>query len=137
MPAAEFFRGLFETAIGPQDVLTEIRIPKLGASRGWSYLKFNRRAQDWATVGVAAVLRRDNGKVEEAAVALTNMGLTPLRAKAVEQALEGSSTDDAAAAAEKADDGTSPPSDTNASADYRRQLARVLTRRALEEALSR
>jgi carbon-monoxide dehydrogenase medium subunit len=137
VPAAEFFRGLFETALGPLDILMEIRIPKLGASRGWSYLKFNRRAQDWATVGVAAVLRRDNGKVEEAAVALTNMGLTPLRAKTVEQALEGSSTDDAAVAAETADDGTSPPSDTNASADYRRQLARVLTRRALEEALSR
>ena len=74
LPAADFFRGLWETAIGPQDVLMEIRIPKLGASRGWSYLKFNRRAQDWATVGVAVVLRRDNGKVEEAAVALTNMG---------------------------------------------------------------
>jgi aerobic carbon-monoxide dehydrogenase medium subunit len=137
VPAAEFFRGLFETALGPQDILTELRIPKLGAWKGWSYLKFNRRAQDWATVGVAAVLRRDNGTIEEACVALTNMGLTPLRAKAVEEALAGSSADDAAAAAEKADDGTSPPSDTNASADYRRQLARVLTRRALEEALSR
>ena len=137
VPAAEFFRGLFETALGPQDILTEIRVPKLGAWKGWSYQKFNRRAQDWATVGVAAVLRRDNGTIEEAAVALTNMGLTPLRAKAVEEALAGSSADDAAAAAEKADDGTSPPSDTNASADYRRQLARVLTRRALEEALSR
>jgi carbon-monoxide dehydrogenase medium subunit len=137
VPAAEFFRGLFETALGPQDILTEIRIPKLGAWKGWSYLKFNRRAQDWATVGVATVLRRDNGTIEEACVALTNMGLTPLRAKAVEEALAGSSADDAAAAAEKADDGTSPPSDTNASADYRRQLARVLTRRALEEALSR
>jgi carbon-monoxide dehydrogenase medium subunit len=137
VPAAEFFRGLFETALGPQDILTEIRVPKLGAWKGWSYQKFNRRAQDWATVGVAAVLRRDNGTIEEAAVALTNMGLTPLRAKAVEQALAGSSADDAAAAAEQADDGTSPPSDTNASADYRRQLARVLTRRALEEALSR
>jgi aerobic carbon-monoxide dehydrogenase medium subunit len=137
VPAAEFFRGLFETALGPQDILTEIRIPKLGAWKGWSYLKFNRRAQDWATVGVATVLRRDNGTIEEACVALTNMGLTPLRAKAVEEALAGSSADDAAAAAEKADDGTNPPSDTNASADYRRQLARVLTRRALEEALSR
>jgi carbon-monoxide dehydrogenase medium subunit len=137
VPAAEFFRGLFETALGPQDILTEIRIPKLGAWKGWSYLKFNRRAQDWATVGVATVLRRDNGTIEEACVALTNMGLTPLRAKAVEEALAGSSADDAAAAAEKADDGTSPPSDTNASADYRRELARVLTRRALEEALSR
>jgi aerobic carbon-monoxide dehydrogenase medium subunit len=137
VPAAEFFRGLFETALGPQDILTEIRIPKLGAWKGWSYQKFNRRAQDWATVGVAAVLRRDNGTIAEACVALTNMGLTPLRAKAVEEALAGSSADDAAAAAEKADDATSPPSDTNASADYRRELARVLTRRALEEALSR
>jgi carbon-monoxide dehydrogenase medium subunit len=135
--AGEFFRGLFETALGPQDVLTEIRIPKLGASRGWSYLKFNRRAQDWATVGVAAVVKRDNGAIEEASVALTNMGLTPIRAKAVEESLSGSSADSVADAAQRADEGTSPPSDTNASADYRRELARVLTRRALEEALSR
>jgi len=137
VPAVDFFRGLFETALGPQDMLTEIRIPKLGSWTGWSYLKFNRRAQDWATVGVAALVRRDNGKVEQASVALTNMGLTPLRATAVEDALAGSSADDAAAAAEKADEGASPPSDTNASADYRRELSRVLTRRALEEALSR
>jgi aerobic carbon-monoxide dehydrogenase medium subunit len=137
VPAADFFRGLFETALGPQDMLTEIRIPKLGNWTGWSYLKFNRRAQDWATVGVAALVRRDNGKVEQASIALTNMGLTPLRATAVEDALAGSSADDAAAAAEKADEGASPPSDTNASGDYRRELSRVLTRRALEEALSR
>ena len=137
VPAADFFRGLFETALGPQDMLTEIRIPKLGSWTGWSYLKFNRRAQDWATVGVAALVRRDNGKVEQASVALTNMGLTPLRATAVEDALAGSSADDAAAAAEKAHEGANPPSDTNASADYRRELSRVLTRRALEEALSR
>jgi carbon-monoxide dehydrogenase medium subunit len=137
IPAADFFRSLFETALGPQDVLTEIRIPKLGGPTGWSYLKFTRRAQDWATVGVAAVLRRDNGTVEEAAVALTNMGLTPVRAKAVEEALAGSSPDAVDTAAEQAGEGTSPPSDTNASADFRRELARVLTRRALEEALSR
>jgi carbon-monoxide dehydrogenase medium subunit len=137
VPAADFFRGLFETALGPQDMLTEIRIPKLGSWTGWSYLKFNRRAQDWATVGVAALVRHDNGKVEQASIALTNMGLTPLRATAVEDALAGSSADDAAVAAEKADEGASPPSDTNASGDYRRELSRVLTRRALEEALSR
>ncbi len=136
-PAGDFFRGLWETAIGPRDMLTEIRVPKLGSWTGWSYVKFNRRAQDWATVGVAALVKRGNGKVEQASVALTNMGLTPLRAKAVEDALAGSSADDAAAAAEKADEGASPPSDTNASADYRRELSRVLTRRALEEALSR
>ena len=137
VPAVDFFRGLLETALGAQDILTEIRVPKLGTWKGWSYVKFNRRAQDWATVGVAAVLRRENGTVEEASVALTNMGLTPIRARAVEEALSGSSTDSVAAAAQKADEGSSPPSDTNASADFRRELARVLTRRALEEALSR
>jgi carbon-monoxide dehydrogenase medium subunit len=135
--AADFFRSLFETALGPQDVVTEIRLPKLGTWKGWSYLKFNRRAQDWATVGVAAVVRRENGTIEDAAVALTNMGSTPLRARGVEQALVGASADSAATAAEHAADDTSPPSDTNASADFRRHLARVLTRRALEEALAR
>ena len=135
--ANDFFRSLFETALGPQDVVTEIRVPKLGTGRGWSYLKFNRRAQDWATVGVAAVVRHENGTIEEAAVALTNMGSTPFRARAVEQALVGASADSVATAAEHAADDTSPPSDTNASADFRRHLARVLTRRALEEALAR
>jgi carbon-monoxide dehydrogenase medium subunit len=134
--ATDFFRGLFETALGSQDVITEIRVPKLGTWKGWSYLKFNRRAQDWATVGVAAVIRRENGTVEDVAVALTNMGTTPQRARAVEQALVGASADSAASAAEHAADDTSPPSDTNASADFRRHLARVLTRRALEEALA-
>jgi carbon-monoxide dehydrogenase medium subunit len=125
--AAEFFRGVFETALGPQDVLTEIRVPKLGGA-GWSYQKFVRRAQDWATVGVAAVVR--NGG---AAVALTNMGATPLRATAVEGAYSG----DAAAAAEAAAEGTEPTDEVSASADFKRHLARVLVRRALEEAISR
>jgi aerobic carbon-monoxide dehydrogenase medium subunit len=135
--ATDFFQSLLETALGPQDVLTEIRVPKLVASNGWSYVKFSRRSQDWATVGVAALVRRENGTVENAAVALTNMGSTPLRARAVEQALAGGSADSAASAAEHAADDTSPPSDTNGSADFRRHLARVLTRRALEEALAR
>jgi carbon-monoxide dehydrogenase medium subunit len=126
--AGDFFRGVFETALGPQDVLTEIRVPKL--DRGWAYEKFHRRAQDWAIVGVAAAAR--NGG---AAVALTNMGPTPVRAQAVEDALAGGA--DAAAAAEHAGEGTAPPSDTNASEDFRRHLAKVLTRRALEEALGR
>ncbi len=125
--AGDFFRGVFETALGPQDVLTEIRVPAL--SGGWSYLKFRRRSQDWATVGVAAV--QDDGG---ARVALTSMGATPLRASAVEQALAGGS--DAASAAEQAAEGTSPPSDTAGSADYRRHLATVLVRRALEQALA-
>jgi len=121
--ASDFFTGFLETALSPEEVLTEIRVPKTGT--GGAYVKFNRRAQDWATVAAAAV--RVNGGVH---VALTNMGATPLRAAAVEQALAGGA--DAAAAAEKADEGTSPPSDTNGSADYRRHLAKVLTRRALE-----
>jgi len=136
IPAGEFFRGFFETALGPQDVVTEIRVPKLGTA-GWSYQKFTRRAQDWATVGVAAVTRRDDGTIAEAAIALTNMGPTPIRARAVEGALAGASVDSLATAAELADEGTNPPSDTNANAEYRRHLARVLVRRAVEEALAR
>jgi aerobic carbon-monoxide dehydrogenase medium subunit len=128
IPAAEFFTGVFETALGPQDVLTEIRVPAI--SGGWSYLKFSRRAQDWATVGVAAVAANGAAKV-----GLVSMGATPLRAAAVEQALAGGA--DPAAAAEHADEGTEPASDVAGSADYRRHLARVLTRRALEQALAR
>jgi len=126
--ANEFFTGLFETALGPTDLLTEIRVPKLKG--GWSYQKFHHRAQDWAIVGVAAVQR--NGK---ASVALTNMAEVPLRASGVEQAL--ASGNDAAAAAEEAAENTSPPSDPFGSADYRRALAKVLTRRALQEAMGR
>jgi len=120
IPAREFFRGVFESALDPGELVTEVRVP---AATG-TYVKFHRRAQDWATVGVAAV--RDNGSVR---IALTNMGATPLRAAGVEEAL--ASGTDAAAAAERADEGTEPPSDTNGSADYRRQLARVLVRDAL------
>ena len=126
--ANEFFTGLFETALGPTELLTEIRVPKL--TGGWSYQKFHHRAQDWAIVGVAAVQR--NGK---ASVALTNMAEVPLRASGVEQAL--ASGNDAAAAAEEAAENTSPPSDPFGSADYRRALAKVLTRRALQEAMGR
>jgi aerobic carbon-monoxide dehydrogenase medium subunit len=122
VPAAEFFHGVYETALGPQEMLVEIRVPK-GTSG--TYLKFVRRAQDWATVGAAAVR---NGGVR---VALTNMGATPLRAAGVEEALAGGA--DAAAAAERAAEGTSPVDDTAASADYRRHLAQVLVRRALQE----
>jgi carbon-monoxide dehydrogenase medium subunit len=115
-------------------VLTEIRVPKLGPS-GWSYLKFTRRAQDWATVGVAAVVRRSNGTIEDRAIALTNMGPTPVRARAAEEALR--TAGDVAAAAEAVAAESDPPSDTSGSADYRRHLATVLARRALEEAISR
>jgi aerobic carbon-monoxide dehydrogenase medium subunit len=128
LPVAESFGGFLQTALDPQEVLTEIRVPKTGDG-GWAYEKFNRRAQDWATVAVAAV--RMNGGAH---VALTNMGATALRAAGVEEALAGGV--DPAAAAERAAEGTSPPSDHNASGEYREHLARVLTRRALEQALS-
>jgi aerobic carbon-monoxide dehydrogenase medium subunit len=125
--AADFFTGVFETALGEQDVLTEIRVPSTGA--GWAYLKFARRKQDWATVAVAAVASNGGARV-----GLVSMGGTPLRAKAVEEALAGGASP--AEAAEKADEGTEPSSDVAGSADYRRHLARVLTRRALEQALA-
>jgi carbon-monoxide dehydrogenase medium subunit len=134
IPAAEFFRGVFETALGPQDVLTEIRVAKLGAA-GWSYLKFTRRAQDWATVGVAAVVRRSNGTIDDAAIALTNMGATPLRARSAETAL--TSVDDIGVSAASVAAETDPPTDTGGSGEYRRHLAEVLARRALEEAIVR
>jgi carbon-monoxide dehydrogenase medium subunit len=124
--AKDFFAGLFTSALEPNEVLTEIRVPKTSA--GWSYLKFHRRSQDWALVGVAAV--RMNGGAH---VALTNMGDTPIRASAVEQALSGGS--DPAAASTSAAEGTAPPSDAFGSAEYRRELSKVLVKRALEEAM--
>ncbi len=132
--AGEFFTGVFQTAVGQGELLTEIRVPKLGDSTGWSYLKYHRRAQDWATVGVAALVRRDDGNPVAASVALTNMGGTPLRAVAVEDAVAGGAS--AADAAAHAAEGTAPSSDTAASAEFRMHLARVLTQRALAEALA-
>ncbi|HXM58013.1 MAG TPA: xanthine dehydrogenase family protein subunit M [Candidatus Dormibacteraeota bacterium] len=123
IPAAEFFRSFFESALAPDEVLTEVRIPKV-AGRPWAFEKFNVRAQDWAIVGVAAQ-RLDRGT----SVALVNMGQTPLRAAETEAALAGGAPPSDAAAV--ADQGTEPPSDLNASAEYRRHLARVLVGRAL------
>jgi carbon-monoxide dehydrogenase medium subunit len=114
--AGDFFKGLFEVDLSPQEILTEIRVPKLQGA-GWSYQKFHARAQDWAVVGVAAVVRRSNGSIGSAQVGLTTMGETPLRATAVEQALASGA--DVAAAAQEADRDTSPPSDPMGSADYR------------------
>ena len=121
--ADDFFRGFLETALAPDEVITEVRVPKTGDA-SWAFEKFNRRAQDWAIVGVAAVGGDRPG------VALVNMADTPVRASAVEAALlSGASTADAAA---HAGDDTEPPSDLNASPDYRRHLARVLVGRALD-----
>jgi carbon-monoxide dehydrogenase medium subunit len=123
--ADEFFKGFLETALAPEEILTEISLPKVGGA-GWSFQKFNRRAQDWAIVGVAAVRNGTTG------VGLVNMGPTPLRARAVEEALASGAS--AAEAARHAAEGIDPPADLNASPEYRRHLAEVLVRRALEEA---
>jgi carbon-monoxide dehydrogenase medium subunit len=133
VPASEFFVDYLQTALAPEEVLVEVRIPK-HTGWGYRYEKFHRVAQSWAIVGVAAVVRRDNGTIAEARVGLTNMGATPIRATAVEQALAGAMPDGVAAAAERAAEGTSPASDLNGKADYRQHLARVLTRRAVSAA---
>jgi aerobic carbon-monoxide dehydrogenase medium subunit len=133
--ANEFFRDYLETAVEPNEVLTEVRIP---AYDGWGfgYEKFNRRSEDWAMVGVSALVRKDGDTIADVRVGLTNMGSVPLRARAVEEALRGQSAtaESIARAAEQAAEGTNPPADLNASADYKRHLARVMTRRALETA---
>jgi carbon-monoxide dehydrogenase medium subunit len=133
--ASDFFVDYLQTACGPDDVLVEIRVPKLGDGWGHDYQKFNRVAQAWAIVGSLALVRRDNGSIGEARVGLTHMGTVPLRAMQTEQALTGASTDAIADACDLAAEGTSPPEDLNARADYRQHLARVLTRRAVENAL--
>jgi carbon-monoxide dehydrogenase medium subunit len=136
VPAAEFFQDYLTTALAPGDILTAIRIPKLGDSWGVHYEKFNRVAQAWSVVAVAAAVKRSNGTIAEARVGLANMGSTPLRAAGVEQALAGSAAtaDSVRAASERAADGTRPPSDLSGQADYRVHLARVLTRRAVTAA---
>jgi carbon-monoxide dehydrogenase medium subunit len=127
VPAGGFFQGLFTADLAPTDVLTEIRVPLM--SGGWSFIKFTRRAQDWALVGVAAVAGSDG-----VTIALANMGQTPIRATAVEERLTAG--DAPALAALVADEGTAPPSDSFADAGYRRELAKVLVGRALTEALA-
>lgn len=134
--AGDFFEDYLQTTLAPDEVLTEIQVPKLDDA-GWSYKKFNRRAQDWAVVGVAAVVKRSNGSIGSASIGLTNMGSTPLRATAAENALSGADRSSVAEATGSADEGTSPSSDIAASDEYRRHLARVLSRRAVEEALDR
>jgi len=133
--ANDLFRNYMETAIEPAEVLTEVRIP---AYDGWgySYQKFNRRSEDWAMVAVSVLVKQTGDVCEDVRVGLTNMSSVPLRAGAVEEALRGQplNADSIARAAEQAAEGTDPPADLNASADYKRHLARVLCRRALQEA---
>jgi aerobic carbon-monoxide dehydrogenase medium subunit len=134
--AADFFVDYLTTALRPGEILTAVRVPKLGPGWGFRYEKFNLTAQDWAIVGVAALARRDNGHVAEARIGLTNMAAVPVRARAAEEAAAGAEATRAAmtAAAAHADEGASPSDDLRAAADYRRHLARVLTGRALTAA---
>jgi aerobic carbon-monoxide dehydrogenase medium subunit len=134
--ASDLFRDYMTTALADDEILTEVRLP---SPEGWGfgYEKFTRRAEDWAMVGVCALVKQSGGQVEDARVAFTNMGRTPVRAEAAEAALRGqaASAESARKAAEQAAEGTDPPGDANATADYKRHLARVLTRRALEKAM--
>ncbi len=132
VPAEEFFVDIFETAVGDDEILTEVRIPK---HTGWGahHEKFVRIAHQWPIVAVAAAVRADGGTIAEARIGLANMGSTPLRARSVEEALAGqpATEDGVRAAAAMAAEGANPPSDLNGDADYRRHLATVLTRRAV------
>jgi aerobic carbon-monoxide dehydrogenase medium subunit len=134
--APDFFVDYLTSALEPDEILTAIRVPKLGPGWGYHYEKFHRTAQAWATVGVAALVRRSNGTVTDARIGLTNMGSVPRRATAAEHAAAGApATRDAlAAAAARADEGTAPPGDLHGAPDYRRHLSRVLTARALSAA---
>ena len=136
--AADLFQDYLTTAVADGEILTEVRLP---AADGWGagYAKFNRRVEDWAMVAVCAAVRKGaDGSCEDVRLGLTNMANVPLRATAAEDALRGGALDAQAiaAAAELAAEGTDPPEDLNASADYKRHLARVLCRRALEEAVA-
>ena len=133
--AADLFQDYLMTAVKDGEILTEVRVPALDGW-GFGYEKFNRRSEDWAMVAVSAVVKQTGDMCEDVRVGLTNMGHVPLRASAVEEALRGQplGAESIARAAEHAADGTTPPADLNASADYKQHLARVLCRRALSEA---
>ena len=133
--AADLFVDLWTTSLKPDEIVTEVRVP---SPEGWGfgYQKFNRRREDWAMVAVCALVRKSGDSAEDVRVGLTNMGPTPLRATAVEEALRGQplSAESIASAAEQAAEGTSPTGDLNATAEYKQHLARVLCARALTEA---
>lgn len=132
IPAADFFADYLESTMEAGEILVGVKIPKLGQGWGFHYEKFHRTAQAWAIVGVAAAVRRSNGVIQEARIGLTNMGPTPVRARAVEAALQGVELGDPVRnACRQADADTSPPADLHAQPDYRRHLARVLTHRAI------
>jgi carbon-monoxide dehydrogenase medium subunit len=133
--AADLFQDYLTTALAHDEVITEVRVPALDGY-GFGYEKFTRRAEDWAMVGVCALVKASDGSCEDVRIGLTHMGSTPLRASATEEALRGQplDADSIARAAAQAAEGTEPPGDLNATPDYKRHLARTLTRRALMEA---
>ena len=136
--ARDFFVDTFTSALEPNEILWEIRITTPPEGSKGTYLKFSRRSQDWAIVAVAAQVTVSGHDVKNVAIGLTGMGSKPIRASGVEQALRGKAghEDEIRAAAEKAAEGTDPQQDLNGSPDYRRHLAKVLTRRALEEVVA-
>ena len=136
--AADLFQDFLTTAVGQDEVLTSVHLPSMDGY-GWGYQKFTRRAEDWAMVGVVAMVKDNGGTCEDVRVGFTHMGTTPLRASATEEALRGQSLSDEsiASAAEQAAEGTDPPGDLNATTEYKQHLARVLTKRALQEAAGR
>ena len=133
--AAELFEDYLTTSLGPQELITAIDFGEIGGFTH-GYQKFTRRAEDWAMVGVCVLIKANDGSCEDVRIGLTNMGGTPLRASAAEEALRGQSlsAESVAEAAEQAAEGTSPPGDLNATPEYKSHLARVLTKRALSEA---
>ena len=133
--ARDWFVDTFTTSLGPNEILREIRIATPPPGTKGTYLKFSRRSQDWAIVAVAAQVGLKGEEITQVAIGLTGMGSRPIRASGVEQALRGKSAhdDELRKAAERAVEGTDPPQDLNGSPDYRRHLAKVLTRRALEQ----
>jgi carbon-monoxide dehydrogenase medium subunit len=139
IPIAKFFTGLFTTALEPTEVLTEIRVPVPPAGSGGAYIKLERKVGDFATAGAAAFLVIKGGLVERAGVGLTNLGPTPIRAEAAEKQLAGKKPDAAAfaEAARLAASATSPSPDRRGASDYKREMARVLTGRALRKAAER
>ncbi len=136
----DFFPGLFTTALEPEEILTEIRIPMPPPNSGGAYLKLERKVGDFATAGVAAqIALDDNGNCKQAGIGLTNVGMTPIKATKTETFLTGKTLDQATIneAAEIAASESQPMDDVRGSADYKRDLVRVLTARALTRALER
>jgi carbon-monoxide dehydrogenase medium subunit len=134
--AADLFKGYMTTALEPGELITEVHVPRM-EGYGYGYEKFNRRKEDWAMVAVSALVQIEDGTIADVRVGLTHMAGVPLRASAVEEALRGqpATADSVASAAEQAAEGTNPPADLNASAEYKQHLARVLTKRALMSAI--